>query len=110
MIKMDSFDRAWAIVKAPFIGDDDYIHENDPNYRVERHDWESHEGEYGPDVDRNVLNIPGMQELLQDLQKFSQHCLDSMDERLAVAEGLLALGYSKSGNLDLSHRQRRNLE
>ena len=75
---------------------------------MDQHDWERHEAEYGPDVDQNVMNIPGMVELLQDLQKYSHHCLDSMDERVAVAEGLLAMGWSKSPNL--SQRQRRNLE
>lgn len=89
---MSIFDKVWSIVK-----EDEY-------------DWDKHEAEYGPDVNQNVMNIPGMAELLQDLQKYSHHCLDSMDERVAVAEGLLSMGYSKSPNLSLSHRQRRNLE
>ena len=49
-----------------------------------------------PDVDQNVMNIPGMVGLLEDLQQYSGNCLDSIDERLAVAEGLLAMGWSKS--------------
>ena len=71
-------------------------HENHPDYSLEDPDWERHEAEYGPDVDQNVMNIPGMVGLLEDLQQYSGNCLDSIDERLAVAEGLLAMGWSKS--------------
>ena len=86
---MTPFDTAWALLKFD-------RHENHPDYSLEDHDWERHEAEYGPDVDQNVMNIPGMVGLLEDLQQYSGHCLDSIDERLAVAEGLLAMGWSKS--------------
>ena len=73
---------------------------NHPDFPVDKYDWEEHheEGysEYGPDVDRNVLNVPGMQEMLQDLQNFSGSCLDEMDERVFVALGLIERGWSKT--------------
>lgn len=73
---------------------------NHPDFPVDKYDWEEHheEGysEYGPDVDRNVLSVPGMQEMLQDLQNFSGSCLDEMDERVFVALGLIERGWSKN--------------
>ena len=74
--------------------------DNHPDFPVDQYDWEAHheEGysEYGPDVDREVLNVPGMQEMLQDLQNFSGSCLDEMDERVLVALGLVERGWSKT--------------
>ena len=97
---VSAFDTAWALLKNDDFEDFFVGHENHPNTPVEDLDYNKPSEYYQGEYDSNVLNVPFIQEMLQDLQQFATSlCLDSLEERIILSEGLIGRGWTKSGNL-----------
>jgi len=99
---MGAFESAWALLK-----NDDFedffsgaFKENHPDTPVENLDYNQPSEHYQGEYDANVLNVPFMKEMLQDLQQFATGlCLDNLEERIILAEGLVGRGWTKGSNL-----------